>query len=345
MKTASYRPLLACAVALAASATASAQTPFTFDINQSQSNWTFSGTTSLGPIQGNPSNMFQVAGTADVILTGGGSPVGAVQFASANALVTPDISAIVPNPLPFLPPLASIDLIGVTLSLSSTSGAVDGSGFFTVVITPLVLSGTAIVDVPIVGQQTIDLAGTPGNPTLVTAQLLTSPGAFTVTSGLIDDTFDLSDPTSGLTATLNIVGSVEADYTCPASLVGAPASLSLASGGVQSFELNTCVEHTNDLYVLLGTVSGTAPGFPTAAGVLPLNPDPYFNYTLNHVNQFPLANSFGVLDASGVASASFTLPPAFPGLLGVVFHHAYLVLDGSLTVSFVSNAVPLTITP
>ncbi|MEM7309704.1 MAG: hypothetical protein AAF682_23715 [Planctomycetota bacterium] len=342
MRLSATRLLIAFGVSAATSASAAAQTPFTFDIDQAQSSWTFGGTTSLGPIQGTP-DTFQVAGTAQILLTGGGSPVGTVTFLSTEATTVPDISAIIPNPLPFLPPLATIDVVGAVLSIASDTGTVDGSGFFGVTITPTFTAGTAFVDNPITGTTMIDLTGTQGTATPVVAQIHSLGGGFTIDSGTISDTFDLSDPGSGITGSLDISGSVEADYVCPPALSASPSSISVAAGGSQSFELSTCVEFTNSFYILLGSASGTAPGFPTAAGNLPLNPDAYFNLTLNKPNQPPLTNTFGLLDASGVASASFDLPPGIPGLVGLNLNHAFLALDASFTPIFISNAVPLSL--
>ena len=58
---------------------------------------------------------------------------------------------------------------------------------------------------------------------------------------------------------------------------------------------------------------------------------------------FPDVDHFGVLDARGLATARFTLPP-LPVALNLHLHHAYGVFNGS-TLLAGSNAIPLTITP
>ncbi|MDF1798929.1 MAG: hypothetical protein P1V81_07115 [Planctomycetota bacterium] len=107
---------------------------------------------------------------------------------------------------------------------------------------------------------------------------------------------------------------------------------------------------TSDLYLLLGSISGTLPGTPSGGFVVPLNSDGYLLHTALAPNTPPLAGSFGILSPSGgkgTATASFSLPPSFdPALVGLTVHHAYVTLDvptGHL--SSVSNAVPLHLAP
>ena len=76
---------------------------------------------------------------------------------------------------------------------------------------------------------------------------------------------------------------------------------------------------------------------------LPLHFDAYFNLTLAFPNSPLLTNSLGTLNASGMATAKWTaLPLIPPALVGMTFHHAYVVF-GSSPFDFASNAVPLTL--
>jgi len=106
------------------------------------------------------------------------------------------------------------------------------------------------------------------------------------------------------------------------------------TGGVQDFHLDAGAAYAGDFYWILGSASGTSPGFQG----LPLNFDGYFNLTL----QFPgllIAGQVGVLDGSGHADASFFLPPV-PTLAGVQLFHAYVAFDvPSFAVSLISNPV------
>ena len=125
-----------------------------------------------------------------------------------------------------------------------------------------------------------------------------------------------------------------------------PSTLSMAAGGVQTVNISMGAAHAGELYLLLGSTSGTAPGTPAGAGyTLPLNTDSYLLWTLANANGAPLANSFGALDAAGKATSTFTLPAGFdPTLVGITIHHAAVVFDPipTLTVTGVTDAAPVT---
>lgn len=138
---------------------------------------------------------------------------------------------------------------------------------------------------------------------------------------------------------------------CVAPLLMADVyELSVATGGTQTFQLTS--PQLGDLYLLLGSASGTSPGMASGPFTVPLNMDPYLQYTLIHPNQFPLTDSFGTLlgtvaDPLGHATASFQLRRQYaPALVGLVAHHAYVTLDpatGGCTST--SNAVPVVFLP
>ena len=101
-------------VAVAALALPSlAQGELTVNINQSQSNFTWTGTTSLGAVVGNPSNAFQLAGTAGMrIYPLGNDAIASADFpGTGSAAVVPNIRGKINNVLPFLPPLILVLLI------------------------------------------------------------------------------------------------------------------------------------------------------------------------------------------------------------------------------------------
>lgn len=125
------------------------------------------------------------------------------------------------------------------------------------------------------------------------------------------------------------------------------SSVSVSGGGAIDFDLVAGSANAGDFYVLLGSFSGTAPGLILDGNVLPLAVDAYFAYTLANPNAPPFAGSLGVLDGSGNASASFTLPAGSNGaLVGIEAHHACVVLDPALPiVTRTTNAVPLTFAP
>jgi hypothetical protein len=119
-------------------------------------------------------------------------------------------------------------------------------------------------------------------------------------------------------------------------------------GGTQNFTLTAGQAYGQDFYLVLGTLSGTSPGFPIGGMTLPLNIfDPYFDLTLQQANSGAFVNTFGILSATGTGSAALVVPPGsqFPSLIGLTFHHAYVVFGSDLTVSLVSNAVELKLLP
>lgn len=129
-------------------------------------------------------------------------------------------------------------------------------------------------------------------------------------------------------------------------LCAAPGSLSIGTGGTQDFALRAGIGHALQVYVLLGSASGTAPGTPVDGVVLPLVADGYFTFTLQNPNHPRLAGSLGNLDALGQATADLTVSPGLdPGLAGVQVHHAFAAIDGIPLVVYASNAVALTLVP
>lgn len=135
------------------------------------------------------------------------------------------------------------------------------------------------------------------------------------------------------------------DLGCP-TLTGSPSNLALGSGGVQTLSIDAGPSFASAPYLLLGSTSGSAPGLPVGAVLLPLNHDAYFDITLQSPNTPPLGASFGTLDAAGAATATFTVPNGSnPSLAGVVFHHAALLLDPLLAPVDTTGAVRVRLIP
>lgn len=117
---------------------------------------------------------------------------------------------------------------------------------------------------------------------------------------------------------------------------------SVAVVGQIDFSLRAGSTHAGENYQLLGSMTGTAPGTPFGPVLLPLNSsnDPWFALTTTVFNSVILQNTIGVLDANGEAQATLLVPP-IGSLLGLQFHHAYLVTDNQSQPVFASNAMPL----
>jgi hypothetical protein len=129
------------------------------------------------------------------------------------------------------------------------------------------------------------------------------------------------------------------DRTTASVTTGAQVHLALRAGAASAF----------DVFVLLGSASGTIPGLadPVTGLVMPLNFDPYFELLYVSSGAGIVAPFFGFLDASGNAMATVTVPAATnPSLVGLHLDHAYLTIDlfGTGLMGLASNPVPLELT-
>jgi hypothetical protein len=103
--------------------------------------------------------------------------------------------------------------------------------------------------------------------------------------------------------------------------------ISITVGGSQTLSVYAGLANAGNLYIVLGSLSGTSPGVPFQSVLVPLNLDPYGTFTLNNPNSPILSNSLGFLDASGEAVASFNIPPATVLPAPLPAFHAALIID------------------
>lgn len=124
-------------------------------------------------------------------------------------------------------------------------------------------------------------------------------------------------------------------------------SISLLAGGTQQLGVRAPASEAGRLYWIFGTTTGTSPGLSGPAGTLPLNYDPYFQFTIDTPN-FHIKKSRGFLNAEGNANAVLTINGGLdPSLAGVDLHHAFVVFDlpGTAAATFVSNPLVLHLVP
>jgi len=89
-------------------------------------------------------------------------------------------------------------------------------------------------------------------------------------------------------------------------------SMSASQGGRIDFDLLRGTPSTGDLYWLLCSASGTAPGTTLFGVNIPLNPDPFFQASATYPNAAPIfIQTLGTLGGSGEGSAAFTLPGGY----------------------------------
>lgn len=115
------------------------------------------------------------------------------------------------------------------------------------------------------------------------------------------------------------------------SMHSIPSAVDAVAGGTVNFTIDVTSTYGNSIYVILGTASGTKPGFGSPLGPqnIPLNNDAWTQLTLSFANSAIYTNSLWFTDPQGLgmAPASFNLPAAVPGVQGLVLHHAAVVLD------------------
>ncbi|MFT4709909.1 MAG: hypothetical protein ACI9D0_002202 [Bacteroidia bacterium] len=142
--------------------------------------------------------------------------------------------------------------------------------------------------------------------------------SFDVTAGLVSgkDTIEVTVDDGTVQATLYPPLKFSID---PASELHAGEKAISAAAAIEvPFTINFGAWNAGSAYILLASMTGTSPGTPVGAQVLPLNWDQLSIYTLNHPGAPILPGSFGVLDASGRATAHLKAPAgllsAFVGL-------------------------------
>lgn len=109
-------------------------------------------------------------------------------------------------------------------------------------------------------------------------------------------------------------------------LVSGPDAISLGAPEPVVFLLDRPQASAGQIYLLLGSASGTTPGLPLAPGVvLPLEFDAYFQFSLQSAGSPPFVGTLGLLGSAGNARATLNLPPGLPpSLAGATLHHAFV---------------------
>ena len=132
-------------------------------------------------------------------------------------------------------------------------------------------------------------------------------------------------------------------------MFGTPDSISLNLGGSQAWTLAAGAARAGWPYLVLGSTSGTVPGFAIDDVTLPLNVDLYTVFTLQHPNGALLSGSLGFLDGNGKGAGSFNIAPLTdPSLAGSTLHHAFLGFNTALgypRAEYASNPVAVMLVP
>lgn len=130
----------------------------------------------------------------------------------------------------------------------------------------------------------------------------------------------------------------------PTSFRGTPNSISILEGGRQDLTLNVDSSLQGQIYLMLGSASGSSPGMPLRNGLtLPLNFDPYMQLALSLVGTPVYPACVGFIDTNGQAKMAFALPKGLDAsLVGLELAHACWVYDlARARITHASNAVPV----
>lgn len=96
----------------------------------------------------------------------------------------------------------------------------------------------------------------------------------------------------------------------PMTFTPALSSITAAKGGKVTWTLNQGLAAGGRPYLVLGTLSGTSPGFPITGGpTLPINIDLFTYLGLSTLNQAPFVRFFGKLSIFGQAWPELSMPP------------------------------------
>jgi hypothetical protein len=164
---------------------------------------------------------------------------------------------------------------------------------------------------------------------------ITSPyskGQFTLANGMWMDATEVAD-NGRVLAKANLF-----------PLEGDMVTLSEANGGTINFYLDAGVANANRNYLILGTMSGTSPGYGLPGGIvtLPINYDFFTDIVLLLLNTALFSDFLGVLDGSGTADAVLAAPPLPAGSAGITMHYAYCC---NSPFDYVSNPFEIVIGP
>lgn len=302
--------ILATAVAAAGlTSAATAQESITFPIDSNATSFTYTGSSSLGPIVGNPPNFTLIGDLAAIVESAPGAGPTTIEFVvGGSALVSPDIDAMVAPFLPGLPSPAEVDITNLTLQFTASAVAVDPvTGDFSAMAVTTALGGTATVD-PLVGTPSvIDLTGNTSAPQPLSGSITVVGGVTTITA-TIASTFAFTDPGSGATASVTLNGVLVAGAAAPApsqycmataNSTGTPGSL--VPGGSSSLTAADLVLDASDLppnqfcLFILADAQDFDPGFAGSQGNLCIGGNLY------RLNQF-------LQDSGGGGVATLPVP-------------------------------------
>ena len=123
--------------------------------------------------------------------------------------------------------------------------------------------------------------------------------------------------------------------------------VSVTNGGRIDFDHIVDSSRANDIYYLLGTLSGTSQGTPLPGGLLlPLNLDNLLIGMVCYPNIGVFVNTLGSINSKGRATSAIDIPPGLlvPSLVGLQIDLCGAMFNGSGFIDAASNVVTVSIT-
>lgn len=250
--------------------------------------------TSIGSVNVSP-NTFKIGGTVELLLDQASAPFTSGRLNGALAFTSPTtLSGEIPNPIFFLPPIATFDIKNMEFHLVSPTFTIDAAGNFTAMITLTTTAGTNTMG-GLFGSGTEPIAGILSPPTAVTGTVTQSGSTITFALDM-NITVTLVDPGTGVSSDINFDG---------------PLDGFADTGNADSFHLDAALPMTlgaNSLSFTGATPSGSVFLAGSLAG-LGSTTIPSLGVTLD-VNAPALA---GTTSADGAGAGTFNV--AVPGSL------------------------------
>lgn len=146
----------------------------------------------------------------------------------------------------------------------------------------------------------------------------------------------------------SLVNFIEDIFFVPANpdLTVDPSNISTAAAGSVTLTLDLGPAHAGEDYIILAS-SSSSPNFMLDGVLIHLAYNNIFQYSLDNMNTAMFSNTYGVLDASGKATATFNTFGALPHLKGNNYAFCGLGLSsgGVRPVTWASDPVLLNMIP
>lgn len=125
-------------------------------------------------------------------------------------------------------------------------------------------------------------------------------------------------------------------------VVGLNDEVSCGTGGKINMYLETTPAAASRKFGVLGSVTGTSPGFKAGSVTVPLNYDFFTDFVILFWNTPAFTNFLGTLDTDGRGHALLNVFTVDPGAAGVTMSFAFILAN---PIDFASNPVTVHIVP